>query len=89
MPDPKPVAEEISGIDVLELEDMVKLLWSHGIYAESGMGCTGPVIRVSEEDLEEAMKHFAGGNAIRKLFLKDTYLIGRRCSTETWKKVSD
>jgi len=56
MPDPKPVAEEISGIDVLELEDMVKLLWSHGIYAESGMGCTGPVIRVSEEDLEEAMK---------------------------------
>jgi len=27
-----------------------------GIYAESGMGCTGPVIRVSEEDLEEAMK---------------------------------
>ncbi len=56
MPEPKPVAEEISGIDVLELEDMVKLLWSHGIYAESGMGCTGPVIRVSEEDLEEAMK---------------------------------
>ncbi|WP_018962578.1 glycine/sarcosine/betaine reductase complex component C subunit alpha [Coprothermobacter platensis] len=56
MPQSKPVAEEISGIDVLELEDMVKLLWSHNIYAESGMGCTGPVIRVSEEDYDEAVK---------------------------------
>jgi hypothetical protein len=56
MPTPKPVAEEISGIDVLELEDMVKVLWQHGIYAESGMGCTGPVIRVSEDDYDEAVK---------------------------------
>jgi hypothetical protein len=56
MPTPKPLAEEISGIDVLELEDMVKVLWQHGIYAESGMGCTGPVIRVSEDDYDEAVK---------------------------------
>lgn len=56
IPEKKPVTEEISGIDVLELEDMVKLLWENGIYAESGMGCTGPVILVSKEDYEKALE---------------------------------
>ncbi|MGB9780253.1 glycine/sarcosine/betaine reductase complex component C subunit alpha [Caldanaerobacter sp.] len=56
IPKKKPVTEEISGIDVLELEDMVKLLWEKGIYAESGMGCTGPVILVSKEDYEKALE---------------------------------
>ncbi|NNG66605.1 glycine/sarcosine/betaine reductase complex component C subunit alpha [Caldanaerobacter subterraneus] len=56
IPEKKPVTEEISGIDVLELEDMVKLLWEKGIYAESGMGCTGPVILVSKEDYEKALE---------------------------------
>lgn len=56
IPQKKPVTEEISGIDVLELEDMVKLLWENGIYAESGMGCTGPVILVSKEDYEKALE---------------------------------
>ncbi|ERM93127.1 glycine/sarcosine/betaine reductase complex protein C subunit alpha [Caldanaerobacter subterraneus subsp. yonseiensis KB-1] len=56
IPEKKPVTEEISGIDVLELEDMVKLLWKNGIYAESGMGCTGPVILVSKEDYEKALE---------------------------------
>ncbi|MDI3519034.1 MAG: glycine/sarcosine/betaine reductase complex component subunit alpha [Caldanaerobacter sp.] len=56
IPQKKPVTEEISGIDVLELEDMVKLLWENRIYAESGMGCTGPVILVSKEDYEKALE---------------------------------
>ena len=45
-PKPEPTDEEIHGIDVLTIEDAVKLLWAHGIYAESAMGCTGPVIKV-------------------------------------------
>lgn len=39
---------QIAGIEVLDLEDAVQVLWKQGIYAESGMGCTGPIIRVSE-----------------------------------------
>lgn len=38
----------IAGIDVMDLEDAVKLLWKNGVYAESGMGCTGPLVMVSE-----------------------------------------
>ncbi|HHX29824.1 MAG TPA: glycine reductase [Clostridiaceae bacterium] len=48
------VTEQIEGIDVLDLEDAVHLLWSKKIYAESGMGCTGPIVRVSEANLEQA-----------------------------------
>ncbi len=43
------VTAEISGIDILELEDAVKVLWKNGYYAESGMGCTGPIVLVNEE----------------------------------------
>ncbi len=32
----------------MDLEDAVKVLWKQNIYAESGMGCTGPIIRVSD-----------------------------------------
>ncbi|HHW57879.1 MAG TPA: glycine reductase [Clostridia bacterium] len=56
IPEKKPVTEEIYGIDILELEDMVKLLWVKGIYAESGMGCTGPVILVNKEDYQKALE---------------------------------
>ena len=38
----------------MDLEDAVKTLWKTGIYAESGMGCTGPIIRVSEANLAKA-----------------------------------
>ena len=38
----------------MDLEEAVKALWKKEIYAESGMGCTGPVIRVSEVKLAEA-----------------------------------
>lgn len=50
----KPVTEDITGIDILELEDAVRALWADGIYAETGMGCAGPVIMVAAEDKERA-----------------------------------
>jgi cellobiose-specific phosphotransferase system component IIB len=52
---PKEIATEaISGIDVLDIEDDEKTLWKAGIYAESGMGCTGPIIRINENKVETA-----------------------------------
>lgn len=53
-PPKKVVTEEISGIDVLQMDDAVYVLWENNVYAESGMGCTGPVILVNEEDLQDA-----------------------------------
>ena len=53
------VTAQIAGIEVMDLEDAVKVLWKLGIYAESGMGCTGPIIRVSDANLaksEEELK---------------------------------
>lgn len=44
----------IPGIDVIEIEDACKALWKEKIYAETGMGCTGPVIMVSTENLVKA-----------------------------------
>lgn len=55
-PPKKVVTATIAGIDILELENAVKRLWSKGVYAESGMGCTGPVVMVSEEDHDNAIK---------------------------------
>lgn len=48
------VTATISGIDIMELEDAVKMLWENDIYAESGMGCTGPMIMINERNLEKA-----------------------------------
>ena len=48
------VTAQIAGIEVMDLEDGVQALWKNGIYAESGMGCTGPIIRVSDANLEKA-----------------------------------
>lgn len=56
MPPKKVVTQTISGVDILELENAVKKLWQNGVYAESGMGCTGPVVMVSEEDFDLANK---------------------------------
>lgn len=53
-PPKKPVSAEIAGIDILELEDAVKVLWAEEIYAETGMGCAGPVVMVALEDREKA-----------------------------------
>ncbi len=53
------VTGSISGIDIMELEDAVKALWRKGIYAESGMGCTGPIVMVNEGKISNAMKVLA------------------------------
>lgn len=45
---------EMHGIDILELEDAVQVLWSKDIYASSGMGCTGPVIMINQSKYEAA-----------------------------------
>ncbi|WP_202708367.1 glycine/sarcosine/betaine reductase complex component C subunit alpha [Sporosalibacterium faouarense] len=49
------VTGSVSGIDIMDLEDAVKVLWKNGIYAESGMGCTGPIVMVNEEKLDKAV----------------------------------
>lgn len=48
------VTAEIHGIEILDLEDAVRALWQQGIYAESGMGCTGPVILLPEAKIVSA-----------------------------------
>ena len=63
-PPKEPVAEEIFGVDVMDLEDAVKLMWKNGIYAESGMGCTGPVILVSAANAEKAAEVLREGKFI-------------------------
>ena len=50
------VTAEISGIEITELDDAVNVLWKAAIYAESGMGCTGPIVLVNEARLEAAEK---------------------------------
>ena len=53
------VTGTIDGIDIMELEDAVQVLWKEGIYAESGMGCTGPIVMVNEVKLSESLKVLA------------------------------
>ena len=55
-PPAKITAEQIPGIDILELEDAVKILWKNNIFASSGMGCTGPIILVAGEDKTSALE---------------------------------
>lgn len=50
------VTGQISGVEITDLDDAVACLWKAGIYAESGMGCTGPIILVNEAKLEQAQK---------------------------------
>jgi betaine reductase len=54
VPPVEPTDEEIHGIDVLNIEDAVRELWKAGIYAESAMGCTGPVVKLASRNLEQA-----------------------------------
>ncbi len=56
MPAKKIVTKEISGIEIMDLEDAVKCLWKADIYSESGMGCTGPIVLIHEDDLDVANK---------------------------------
>ena len=53
-PPAEPCTASIPGIEVMDLEDAAKMLWKNGIYAETGMGCTGPLVMMSEANLEKA-----------------------------------
>lgn len=53
-PAKKVVTFQIAGIDILELENAVQELWRNDIYSESGMGCTGPIVLVNDEDADRA-----------------------------------
>ncbi len=53
------VTGTIDGIDIMELDDAVEVLWGQGIYAESGMGCTGPIVMVNEAKVNDALKILA------------------------------
>lgn len=54
MPNKEIVTYQISGIDILEIEDACMKLWKENIYAETGMGCTGPVILVTDANADKA-----------------------------------
>ena len=53
-PPAEPCTSSIPGIDVIDLEDAVQLLWKNGIYAESGMGGTGPLVMMSDANFEKS-----------------------------------
>ena len=53
-PPAEPCTASIPGIEVMDLEDAAKVIWKNGIYAETGMGCTGPLVMMSEANLEKA-----------------------------------
>ena len=55
-PPKKVVTHHIAGIDILELEDAVQELWKKGVYAESGMGCTGPIVLISDDEADKAQE---------------------------------
>lgn len=56
VPASEPCTASIPGIEVMDLEDAVKALWKAGIYAESGMGCTGPLVMMSEANHEKSLE---------------------------------
>ncbi|NMD37268.1 MAG: glycine reductase [Christensenellaceae bacterium] len=58
------VTAEIMGIDVMDIEEAVQSLWKFNIYAESGMGCTGPILMVSEANLVKA----------KEILVKNSYI---------------
>ena len=45
---------DINGVDILDIETARDALWGKQIFARTGMGCTGPVVMVAKEDLEQA-----------------------------------
>ena len=55
-PPAEPCPAAILGVEVMDLEDAAKALWKAGIYAETGMGCTGPVVLMSEKNHDKAVE---------------------------------
>ncbi|MBQ6691882.1 MAG: glycine reductase [Clostridia bacterium] len=53
-PPAEPCTSSIAGIEVMDLEDAAKALWKAGIYAETGMGCTGPLVMMSDANLAKS-----------------------------------
>ena len=64
-PPSEPTTSQIPGIEVMDLEDAQQSLWKEGIYAESGMGCTGPIIKVNDAKLEAAKEILKKGGYIQ------------------------
>lgn len=64
MPPKKITGADIPGVDILDIEAAKESVWKEGIYAETGMGCTGPIVLVNPEDLEKA----------REILVKNEYL---------------
>jgi len=50
------VTADISGIDIMDLDAACEALWKESIYAESGMGCTGPIVLVNEKNQAKAIE---------------------------------
>ena len=46
-PPHEPCDAGIAGVEVMDIESAVQALWAKGIYAESAMGCTGPLVMVN------------------------------------------
>ena len=55
-PPAEPCTASIPGIEVMDLEDAAKVLWKAGIYAETGMGCTGPLVMMSDANHAKAVE---------------------------------
>lgn len=55
-PEPEPCTASIPGIEVMDLENAVQTLWKAEIYAESGMGCTGPLVMMSENNYSKSVE---------------------------------
>ncbi len=55
-PAAEPCTASIAGIEVMDLEDAAQALWKDGIYAETGMGCTGPLVMMSEANHARALE---------------------------------
>ena len=55
-PKREPVTESISGIEIEDIDHATRFLWGNGIYAESGMGCTGPVVLVNESNIARSVE---------------------------------
>jgi glycine reductase len=60
------VTGQVSGIDIMDLEDAVVALWAKGIYAESGMGCTGPIVLVNDQKISQAIDILAEAGFVSK-----------------------
>ena len=65
-PEKEVVIGTITGIDIMDLDDAVEVLMRKGIYAESGMGCTGPMVMIHETKIQAAMDVLAEADYIAK-----------------------